>query len=137
MNIASYSDLFDDTLGCYTEPIKLTVTETPTFHRARKVPYAIQSKVEETLNQMESDGIILKVKTSSCAASIVPIEKKSFDICICGDFRVTYNKCSTPAVYPIPRIDDLHASLRGCKVFSTLDMSQAYHQLPIHPDSQK
>ena len=137
MNIASYSDLFDDTLGCYTEPIKLTVTETPTFHRAKKVPYAIQSKVEETLNQMESDGIILKVKTSSCAAPIVPIEKKSGDICICGDFRVTYNKCSTPAVYPIPRIDDLHASLRGCKVFSTLDMSQAYHQLPIHLDSQK
>ena len=67
MNIASYSDLFDDTLGCYTEPIKLTVTENPTFHRAREVPYAIQSKVEETLNQMESDGIILKVKTSSCA----------------------------------------------------------------------
>ena len=52
MNIASYSDLFDDTLGCYTEPIKLTVTETPTFHRARKVPYAIQSKVEETWNLM-------------------------------------------------------------------------------------
>ena len=76
MNIASYSDLFDDTLGCYTEPIKLTVTETPTFHRARKVPYAIQSKVEETLNQMESDGIILKVKTSSCAAPIVQSKSK-------------------------------------------------------------
>ena len=86
---------------------------------------------------MESDGIIRKVKTASCAAPIVPIEKKSGDIRICGDFRVTYNKCSSPAVYPIPRIEDLYASLRGCTIFSTLDMSQAYFQIPIHPDSQQ
>ena len=71
MNIASYSDPFDDTLGCSTEYIKLTVTEDPTSHRVRKVLYAIQYKVEETLNKMESDGIIFKVKTSSCAAPIV------------------------------------------------------------------
>ena len=46
-----------------------------------------------------SDGIIRKVKTASCAAPMVPIEKKSGDIRICGDFRVTYNKCSSPTVY--------------------------------------
>ena len=50
---------------------------------------------------------------------------------------VTYNKCSSPAVYPIPRIEDLYASIRGCTIFSTLDMSQAYFQIPIHPDSQQ
>ena len=86
---------------------------------------------------MASDGIIRKVKTASYAAPIVPKEKKSGDIRICGDFRVTYNKCSSPAVYPIPHIEDLHASLRGCTIFSTLDMSQAYFQIPIHPDSQQ
>jgi len=137
VNFVASPDLFGG-LGCYTgDPIKLTVDEEPKFHRARKVPYAIQHKVEEALKKMESDGILRKVQTASCAAPIVPIEKKSGGMRICGDFRVTYNKCSSPAVYPIPRIDDLHASLRGCTVFSTLDMSQAYHQLPIHPDSQK
>ena len=138
VNTTPYENLFDGSLGCYMgDPIKLTVDSDPTFHRARKVPYSILSKVEEALNNMESDGIIRKVKTASCAAPIVPIEKKSGDIRICGDFRVTYNKCSSPAVYPIPRIEDLHASLRGCTIFSTLDMSQAYFQIPIHPDSQQ
>ena len=120
-------NLFDGSLGCYTgDSIKLTVDSDPTFHRARKVPYFIVSKVEEALNKMESDGIIRKVKTASCAAPIVPIEKKSGDIRICGDFRVTYNKCSTsPAVYQIPRIDDIHASLRGCTIFSPLDMGSS------------
>ena len=138
VNTTPYENLFDGSLGCYMgDPIKLTVDSDPTFHRARKVPYSIISKVEEALNNMESDGIIRKVKTASCAAPIVPIQNKSGDIRICGDFRVTYNKCYSPAVYPIPRIEDLHASLRGCTIFSTLDMSQAYFQIPIHHDSQQ
>ena len=86
---------------------------------------------------MESDDIIRKVKTASCAAPIVPIEKKSGGIRICGDFRVTYNKCPSPTVYPITCIQDLHAPLRGCTIFSTLGMSQAYFQIPIHPESQQ
>ena len=137
MNTTQYENLFDGSLGCYTgDPIKLSVDSDPTFHRARKVPYSILSKVEETLNKIESDDIIRKVKTASCAPPIVPIENKSDDIRICGDFRATYNKCSSPAVYPIPRIEDPHASLRGCTIYSTLDMSQSYFQIPMHPDSQ-
>ena len=68
---------------------------------------------------------------------MLPIKWNLILIRICGDFRVTYNKCSSPAVYPIPRIEYIHASLRGCTIFSTLDMSQAYFQIPIHPDSQQ
>ena len=83
---------------------------------------------------MESDGIIHKVKTAPCAAPFVPIVNKSGDILICVDS--TYNKCSSHAVYPIPRID-LHVSLRGCTIFSTLDSCQLLCQLPIHPDYQQ
>ena len=99
VNTTSHENLFDDSLGCYmVDPINLTVDSDPTFHRDRKIPYSILSKVEEALNKMESGDIIRKVKTASCAAPIVPIEKNSGDIRICGDFRVTYNKCSSPAV---------------------------------------
>ena len=48
-----------------------------------------------------------------------------------------FYKCSTPVVYPIPRIDHIHAYLRGCTVFSTLDMSEANHQLLVDINSQK
>ena len=138
VNTTPYENLFDGSSGCYTgDPINLTVDSDPTFHRASKFPYSILSNVEEALNKIESDGIILNVKTASWAAPIVPIENKSGGICICGDFRVTYNNCYSPAVYPIQRIEDLHASLRGCTIFSTPDMSQAYLQIPIHPDSQQ
>lgn len=49
---------------------------------------------------------------------------------------MTYNTCAKVKTYPIPKIEDIHASVRGCKVFSILDMSQAYHQIPIAKESQ-
>jgi len=81
---------------------------------------------------MEKNDIIGHVHNALCAAPIVPVVKKnSTDLCICGDFSVTYNTCADMITYPIPRIEDLHAALRGCTIFSILDMSQAYHQVPV------
>ena len=37
--------------------------------------------------------------------------------------------------HPMPTLDDLIADLNGAKVFSKLDMTQAYHQLEIDEDS--
>lgn len=39
--------------------------------------------------------------------------------------------------YPLPRIEDLFASLAGGQRFSKLDLSHAYLQIPVHEDSRK
>ena len=39
--------------------------------------------------------------------------------------------------YPLPRIDDLLASLAGGMVFSKLDLSHAYFQLTLAEESKK
>ena len=36
----------------------------------------------------------------------------------------------------MPQIEDMHSTLRGCTVFSVLDIKQAYHQVPIAKESQ-
>ena len=38
--------------------------------------------------------------------------------------------------YPLSKIEDIYEVLRGSKVFSFLDMSQVYHQVPVTPESQ-
>ena len=49
-----YDELFQSELGCYTgEPVVLNDSKGAKFHKARVVPYALQSKVESTLLKME------------------------------------------------------------------------------------
>ena len=133
-----YNGLFKSSLGCYNgTPANLKVKKDPPFQKARPVPYALKSKVETALQKMESEGVIEKVTTATCAAPIVVVGKKNCDdVRICGDFSVTYNSCADVETYPLPKIEDLHEAMRGCKVFSILDMSQAYHQIPISQESQ-
>jgi len=49
---------------------------------------------------------------------------------ICGDFR-QLNLITEPDQYPLPRMDDLAGRLKGCKIFSKLDLKQGYHQIPM------
>ena len=86
---------------------------------------------------MEKDGVIERVTSANSAAPIVVAGKKdSEDVRVCGDFSVTYNASARVDIYPLPQIEDMHSALRGCTVFSVLDIKQAYHQVPIAQESQ-
>ena len=56
---------------------------------------------------------------------------------ICGDFKVTVNKASKLDRYPIPKVEDLFATLSCGSSFTKLDMSQAYQQIRLDDDSKK
>lgn len=38
--------------------------------------------------------------------------------------------------YPLPKIDDILVKQGACHIFSILDLKQAFHQQPLHPDSR-
>ena len=50
---------------------------------------------------------------------------------MCGDYKLTANKVIKLDTYPIPKPEDLFRSLAGGKIFSKLDMSQAYCRLKL------
>lgn len=131
--LRQYDELFQPELGCYTgEPVVLNESKGAKFRKARAVPYALQSKVESTLLKMEKDGVIERVTSAVSAAPIVVVGKKeSEDVHVCGDVSVTYNAYANVETYPMPQIEDMHSTLRGCTVFSVLDIKQAYHQILI------
>ena len=56
---------------------------------------------------------------------------------LCSDYKVTVNRVLTSDNYPLPRIEDIFAALQGGKLFSKLDLSRAYQQFPLDPDSKK
>ena len=131
--------LFEEKLGCYNgPPVNFSVHTKAKFCKTRPVLYALQPRVETARKKMEADGVIESTSIASSAAPIVPVAKKnSNEVCVCGDFSVTFNECADVYTYPIPKIEDLHGALRGCTWLSILDMSRAYHQVPIAVDSQK
>ena len=97
----------------------------------------MKDKVEEGLHRLESLGIITPVKHSKWAAPVVPVLKHNGSIRLCGNYRVTINQASKVDTYPLPRVEDLFAAMSGGKVFSKLDMSQAYLQLPLDDTSKE
>ncbi len=63
--------------------------------------------------------------------------KTDGSIHICGDYKVTVNQAAKLDTYPLPRADDLLASLAGGKTCTTLDLAHAYQQIPLNEDSKK
>lgn len=66
----------------------------------------------------------------------MPVLKQNGDIRICGDFKVTINKFLIDFKYPLPRIDEIFASLGGGELFTKLDLFSAYNQLVLDEESQ-
>ena len=92
--------------------------------------------MEEELNRLESLGIITPVKSLQWAAPVVPVLKNNGTIRLCGDYCVTINQASKVDTYPLPRVD-LFTAMSGGKMFTKLDMSQAYLQLSLDDSSKE
>ncbi len=77
------------------------------------------------------------MKFAEWAAPIVSVTKGDGAVWICGDNKLTVNRVAKVETYPLPRIEDLFASLAGGLVFSKLDLTHAYQQLELEESSRK
>ena len=107
------------------------------FFRARPVPYALREKVTAELERLCKADVIEPVQFSDWAAPIVPVLKNDGSIRICGDYKQTINQVAIPDKYPLPKVEDLLASLAGGETFTKLDLAHAYQQLVLDEESSK
>ena len=99
----------------------------PKYCKARSVPYYYQEMVDKELDRLVEEGTLEPVEHSEWAAPIVALLKSDKQrVWICGDFKQTINKVAKLDRYPIPRVQDLFAKVGGGKIFTKLDLSQAY-----------
>ena len=126
------------TLKGYQAKITVDSNATPRFCKSRSVPYAYRELVEKELNRLVQEGILEPVEYAKWASPIVPVLKKNkSSVRVCGDFKQTINPVSRLDRYPIPKVEDLFTSLAGGRVFSKIDLSQAYQQVPLEESSRQ
>ena len=135
-----YAEVFENELGeikGMEARIDVNPQAQPRFCKARPVPFALKHKVEAELDRLQKEGIVEAVQSAEWAAPIVPVVKSDGSVCICGDYRLTVNQASRLDSYPLPRVDELFATLAGGKTFSKLDLQHAYLQLPLETNSKQ
>lgn len=135
-----YSDIFSrDKLDCgeakdFVHRIHL-VDEKPFRLPYRRVPPAHFQKLRVVLSEMEEKGIIRK-STSEFASPLVLVWKKNGDLRICTDFR-WLNARTVKDAHPLPHQADCLAALGGNALFSTMDLTSGFYNVPLHEDDKK
>ena len=137
--LQKHSKVFTKELGKlvgYKAKIHVDANVTPKFFKARSIPYAMRAKIEEELEKLKQQGILEPIAYSEWATPIVPVLKPDCSVRICGDFKITVNTAAKLEKYPIPRIEDLFATLGEGKSYTKLDMTQAYQQIELDEESK-
>ena len=138
--LSEYADLFTDDLGCckgVKAQIHLKEGAIPKFFKARPVPFAKRDQIGAEIDRLEKRGVLEKVMFSDWASPIVAVIKPSGAVRLCGDFKVSVNQQINIDSYPLPRQEELFASLGGGEEFTKIDLSEAYLQLELEEESQK
>ena len=132
-----YEDVFASEQGSLPgiAHFQIDETATPTVSASGRIPLAMKTRVKEELDRLESQGILAKVEepTSWCSRMVVAT-KKSGKLRICIDPR-PLNKVLKRERYPLPTLDDVIPILSRSKVFSKLDLSNAYWHVHLDDDS--
>ncbi|XP_039451777.1 uncharacterized protein K02A2.6-like [Culex pipiens pallens] len=136
---AQFPKVFTSEMGlCTKTKVQLALKENskPVFRPKRPVAYAMQSAVETELQRLQDLGVLVPVDHSDWAAPIVVVRKPNGSVRICADFSTGLNSCLEPNQYPLPLPEDIFAKMAGCKLYSHIDLSDAYLQVEVDPKDQ-
>ncbi len=101
----------------------------------RRVAPSQYHKLRQVLTEMEEKEIIRR-STSEYASPLVLVWKKNGDLRVCTDFR-WLNRRTIKDAHPLPHQADCLAALGGNALFSTMDLTSGFYNMPLHEDDRK
>lgn len=110
----------------------------PVARLARRVPFAVQNKLREKLNEFERQGIISKTDFyNEWVNNLVLVPKKDkLDFRLCID-PMELNKWILDENFVSPTLEDLKMKLNGMTYFTVLDLKEGFWQVVLDEESQK
>lgn len=137
---AKFPKLFAPGLGlCNKMKASLTLKDgaKPIYRNKRPVPFAAAEDIERELKRLQSIGVITPINYSSYAAPLVAVKKQDGSTRICADYSRGLNDALEPNKHPLPTPDDIFAQLSGKRIFSKIDLSDAFLQIELDDEAKK
>ena len=129
-----YADLFKDEVGDLpvTYSMKVDPEITPVVSPPRRIPAAMQKKVEQELQRMQTLGVIEPVdEPTEWVSNLVATHKKETgDVRICIDPR-NLNKALMRPHHPMRTVEEVAAQMSGAIIFSVLDAKSSFWQVKL------
>lgn len=98
----------------------------------RRVPMSEAENERLEIVKLKDRGVI-RPSMSPWASPLVMVRKKDGSSRLCVDFR-RLNLVTRDDAFPLPRIQDCLDAVAGSTIFSTMDITAAYHQVPVREE---
>lgn len=109
----------------------------PFQHQARYTAMnpGTRKQLRELIETQLDKGIIMP-STSPCSSSVLLVPKPNGGVRFCIDYRAL-NKVIAHDAYTLPSVEENLASLQGQKFFTSLDMKEAFWNVPLTHKSRE
>lgn len=116
--------------------LKIHLTdEIPVYYRPRRLTHGEKEIVEKQMEEWLANGTVIEC-ASEYASPLTVKKKKDGSARVCMDYR-GINKKMIKDKFPVPLIEDQLDALQEARVFSTIDLKNAYFHVPVNKESQK
>ncbi|XP_059827450.1 uncharacterized protein LOC132395170 [Hypanus sabinus] len=106
----------------------------PVATKSRRYSAGDRAFIQSEVQRLLREGII-EPSTSPWRAQVVVVRTGQKNRMVV-DYSQTINRFTQLDAYPLPRIADMVNQIAQYKVYSTIDLKSAYHQLPICPEDR-
>ena len=143
-NSDEFPDLFQPELGCLKDfelEVKFTADAVLAFHKARLVPFALRDDLVKGYEEGITKSVWKPVQFNEYGTPVVPIRKAHTSgslkpkLRICGDYSMGINDQLEDHRHPLPLPEELMQKLGGGFGYTKTDLTDAYNQIQLAPES--
>ena len=134
-----YADVFDNKLGKLPGKAHFQVNPDicPVVSPVRRIPISLKAKVKAELDNLTDQHVITPIQDpTDWVSNLVVTMKKNGDLRVCLDPQCL-NKALKREHFRLPVLDDILPELSNAKLFSTLDVKNAYWHVVLDDESSK
>eukprot|EP00917_Polyrhabdina_sp_WS-2016_P020318 GHVP01043502.1.p1 GENE.GHVP01043502.1~~GHVP01043502.1.p1 ORF type:complete len:431 (-),score=58.11 GHVP01043502.1:259-1551(-) len=135
--VNKYPEVFKDELGCASGGHVMNIETTGSHIPPQNPRRATEKKLTEIRGEIKRllDAGGVRESSSPYYAPIVMVRKKNGKWRMCVYFRKLNEITVADIRYPMPYINSLLQKAKSTRIFSSLDIRQAFHTVNIHEDS--